>query len=80
MEHEGDNYTNRDWCFLYSHQKIIKGTGGFEGRRMSGNHPNYIIENDWNTEKSPGDLRRLALTQTPVKNHHLKLVWNTLKE
>ena len=27
MEHEGDNYTNRDWCFWYSHQRIIKGTG-----------------------------------------------------
>ena len=21
MEHEGDNYTNRDWCFWYSQQK-----------------------------------------------------------
>ena len=28
LEYEGDNYTNRDWCFWYSHQKIIKGTGG----------------------------------------------------
>ena len=26
------------------------------------------------TEKSPGDLRRLAATQTPVKNHQLKLM------
>ena len=24
MEHEGDNYTNRDWCFWYNHQRIIK--------------------------------------------------------
>ena len=23
MEHEGDNCTNRDWCFWYSNQKII---------------------------------------------------------
>ena len=30
MEHEGDNYTNHDWCFWYSHQRIIKGTGGLE--------------------------------------------------
>ena len=30
---------------------------------MSGDRPNYyIIENDQNTEKSPGDLRRLAVT------------------
>ena len=26
------------------------------------------------TEKSPRDLRRLAVTQTPVKNHPLKLM------
>ena len=30
-------------------------------------------ENGQNTEKSPGDLRRLAAAQTPVKNHQLKL-------
>ncbi len=27
------------------------------------------LDNGQNTEKSPGDLRRLALTQTPVKDH-----------
>ena len=31
-----------------------------------------------NTEKSPGDLRKLALTQTPVKAHQLSLMWKTL--
>ena len=78
-EHEGDHYTNRDWCFCYSHQSIIKGTGRLGGWRTSGDHPNYcIIENDQNTEKSPSDLRRLAVTQTPVKNHQLKLIWKTL--
>ena len=30
-----------------------------------------------NTEKSPGDLRRLAVTQTPVKDHQLRLVWKS---
>ena len=51
------------------------------GRRMSGNHPNYnIIETSHNTEKSPGYLRRLAITQTPVKDQQLKLMWKTLKE
>ena len=44
-----------------------------------GDHPNYyIIENDKNTEKSPGDLRRLAVTQTPVKDHQLTLMWKIL--
>ena len=70
MEHEGDDYTNRDWCFLYSHRRIIKGTGGLGGWRTSGDHRNYsIIKNGQNTEKSPGDLRRLAVTQTSVKDH-----------
>ena len=37
-----------------------------------GDCPNYIIvEIGQNTEKSPGDFRRLAVTQTLVKNHQL---------
>ena len=75
MEHESDNCTNRDWCFWHSHQRIIKGTIGLEGWRTSGDHPNYsIADNGQNTEKSPGDLRRLAVTQTPVKDYQLKLM------
>ena len=33
-----------------------------------------------NTEKSPGDLRRLDVTQIRVKDHQLTLMWKTLKE
>ena len=63
MEHEGDNYTNRDWCFWYSQQWIIKGTGGLGNKRTSGDHRNYyIVENGQNTEKSHGgDLLSLKL-------------------
>ena len=47
---------------------------------ISGEHPNYSsVEIGQNTEKSPGDLRRLAVTQAPVENHHLMLVGKTLK-
>ncbi len=54
-------------------------TGGFGIRRPNGNHPNKsIIENGQNTEKNPGNLRRLAVTQTPVKDHQLMLMWKTL--
>ena len=38
MEHGGDNYTSCDWWFLYSHQSIIKWTGGLgkeDERRLS---------------------------------------------
>ena len=80
MEHEGDDCTNRDWCFWYRHRKSIKGTGGLEKKKTSGNHPNYyIIENGQDTEKSPGDLGRLAVTQTPMRNHLLKLMWKTAR-
>ena len=49
-------------------------TGGLGSWQPSGDHPNdSVIENGQNTEKSPGDLRRLALTQTqtPVNDHQL---------
>ena len=46
--------------------------------RTSRDPPNYsIIENDQNIEKSHGYLRILAVTQTPVKNQQLKLMWIT---
>ena len=75
MEHEGDHYTKRDWCIRYSNKRNIKGTRKLESGRTSGDHTNNrIIENAQNTEKSPGDLRRLTITQTLVKGYHLKLM------
>ena len=42
---------------------------------------NYcIVEICQNIEKSPGDFRRLAVTQTPVKDHQLMLMWKSLNE
>ena len=32
-----------------------------------------------NTEKSPGDMRRLAVTQTPVEDYQLTEEWKTRK-
>ena len=47
---------------------MIKRPGGLGSWRTSGDHPNdSIIENGQNTEKSPGDLRRLAVSQIPGK-------------
>ena len=75
MEHEGDNYINCDWCFWYSNLRIIKGPGGLGSWRTSRDHSNYrIIENGQNTEKSLGELRRFAVTQTPMKDLQLKLM------
>ena len=41
--------------------------------------PSSIVKIGQNTEKSPGDLNRLAITQTPVKAHQLKLARKTCK-
>ena len=58
-EHEGDHYTNCDWCIWYNNKRITKGTGAFGSWRTIGDHlNNNIIANGQNTEKSPGDLRR----------------------
>ena len=37
----------------------------------------HIIEIGQNTEKGPGDLRISSVTQTPVKNRQLTLIWKT---
>ena len=47
------------------------------GKRISWDHPNYSMVEI--SQKSLGDMRRLAVTKTPVKNHQLPPVWETLK-
>ena len=72
---ECDDDTNCNWCSWYSHQRIGKRTGGPGNKRTSEDHPNVsIIKISQTTKKNPGDLRRLAVTQTPVRNHQLTLV------
>ena len=57
-----------------------KGAGRIGNKNTSGNHSNdSTVKIGQNTEKSPGDLGRVAVTQTPVKDHQLRLVWNTHK-
>ena len=57
---------------------LLKGFGSWQ---TCGDHPNVsFIEDGQNTEKSLGDLRRLAVTQTSVKNRQRTLMWKTLKE
>ena len=52
-----------------------RGYGRVGNRRKTGNHPNYcIVKTNQNTEKSPGYMRRLAVAETPVKDHQLMLV------
>ena len=75
MEHESDGDTNCNCRVWYIHQRIVRGTRRLGDNRTSGDHQNCtIVEIDQNTEKSPVDLRRLAVTQTAIENHLLTLV------
>ena len=49
-----------------------------KNKKTNGDHQDCSIKIGQNTEKSPEDLR-LAVTQYPVRNHQLMLVWKTLK-
>ena len=58
---------------------LLKGLEDLEvGGRVETIQNDSIIENGQNTKKRPGDLKRLAVTQTPVKNHRLTLMWKVL--
>ena len=59
MEHESDVYTNCNWYTWHSHQMIEKGFGDYPNEN--------IIKIGQNSEKSPGNFRRFAVSQTPVK-------------
>ena len=75
VEHEGDGYINCNLCSWYNHQMIGAESGGLAYKRSSWDHQNYrIIEISQNTEKSTGDLKGLAVTQTRVRNHRLTQV------
>ena len=58
-----------------------KGTRILRNQRTLGDHPQYhIIKIDQNTEKSPGDMTRLAVTQTKVKDYILALLRKTCEQ
>ena len=75
MEHESDGDSCRGWYTWDYSQRIGKGIAGLGNKRTSRDHLEYNIVNlVHNTEKSSGDLRRLGVTQTPVRNHQLTIV------
>ena len=52
---------------------VVKGQEQLKNKRTCGDHPNNtaLFAISQNIEKSRGDLRKLAVTQTSVKNHQL---------
>ena len=62
VKHESDGYTNGHWCSWFG-----KRTRGVGNQKTSKDNSNYnIVEIGQNTEKSPEDLNRLVVNQTPV--------------
>ena len=60
---------------------LLKKTGRLRNKGSSEDNPNYsIVKIGQNTEKCPGDLGKLVVTQTQVKDHQLTLMRKTLKE
>ncbi len=58
---------------------IIKRPGRLGIWRTGRDYPNdSIAKNGQNPVTSPGDLRRLAVSQTPVKNYQLTLMRKVL--
>ena len=54
---------------------LRKEAGRFSNQKTSGDHPdNSIVKISQNSAKSPGDLRRIIVTQTQVKDHQLRQV------
>ena len=63
MEHEVESDSNCNWCVRNDIQKFDKKTGRLGNQRKSEDYPNYsIIKIGKNTETTPGDLRKLAVT------------------
>ena len=56
-------------------KELLKGLEDLElGGPVETIQTTALYENSQNSEKSPGDLRRLSVTQTSVKDHQLTLM------
>ena len=56
---------------------LVKGLEDLDFKKSNRDYSDYSITK--NTKRSPWDLKRFAVAQTPVRNHQLMLVWKTLK-
>ena len=69
VKHEGDGDTSCNWSTWKNPQRLGQEAGRVRNQRTNRDQPNYsIAEVSQNTEKSPGDLRRPDVNQTPVKD------------
>ena len=81
MDHEGNGDTNCNWFAWNNFQRTGKGTGRLRNNRRT-IQTTALLKSARIPRRAPEtwvDLRRLAVTQTPVENHQLTLVWKTHK-
>ena len=71
MEHVSDDDTSCKLRARYSDQRLGKVPRRFGNLITNGDS---IIKIGHNIVKSPGNLRRLTVTQIPVRNHQLMLI------
>ena len=72
MEHVDDGDTNCNLFTWNDPRRLEKGARGDESWRTSRNYPNYsIVKISQITEKNPGELKRLTVTQNLAKYHQL---------
>ena len=75
MEHEGDADANGNWCTWNGPQRLGKETGKIGRQGKNRDYPDYrTVGIGQNTEKSPENLSRLAVTHPPVKDHQPPMV------
>ena len=66
MESDGEY----NWPAWYNHQKIEIRNRELRNKRAIGDYAHYsFVEIGQNTEKSPGDPRKVTVIQIPVENH-----------
>ena len=64
MSDKGDCDAYYNWYTWNNPQMVSKGTEKLANKRTIEDHPHYsIIKIGQNTEKIPGDFKRLAVTQ-----------------
>ena len=71
VEHEGDRDINCSWYAGNSPQRFGKMTGGIKNQKNQEHTDRITAKISYNTQESPPDLKRLTVTQTPVKDHQL---------
>ena len=75
-EHTGDGDSNCSWCTWNCSQSIGKGIRTVGIQKKNRDYSDYsIVEIGKNTEKSPGDLGRLSVSQILVKDRQITLGW-----